>query len=131
MVFVLLDFILTIDNHTTHALLLHPLRLAVLKAEVIRGDKKFELKDEVFARVIGKNGKPAMPWVADTTLKDTMIQANEKRTLLYDFRLQKGDKVNIVLGYYLVNPQVLKQLNLEKVKAATEFHQFKKKSFEF
>ena len=125
------DFTLTIDNHTTHAFLLHPLRLAVLKVEVIRGDKTIKLKDEVFVRVIGKDGKPAMPWVADTTLRDTMIQANEKRSIVYDFKLKKGDKVNAVLGYYLVNPQAIKQLNLEKVKDATEFHLFKKMSFEF
>lgn len=37
-------------------------------------------------RVIGHEGKPAMPWKASTTLEDTMIQANEKRVVKYDFK---------------------------------------------
>ncbi len=81
--------------------------------------------------MIGKDGKPAMPWAADTTIKDTMIQANEKRSIKYDFKLQKGDRVDVVLGWYLVNPKAVKKLNLEDEKIATEFHLFKKQSFTF
>ena len=125
------NFIVNIDNRTSHALLLHPLRLAVLKVSVLRDGKITKLKDEKFARVIGHNGKPAMPWKASTTLKNTMIQANEKRSVTYDFAIEKGDRVNIVLGWYLVNPQALKPLNLENEKVATEFHEFKKESFTF
>ena len=125
------DFIVNIDNRTSHALLLHPLRMALLKVSVTRDGKTTELKDEVFTRVLGHNGKPAMPWVADITLKNTMIQANEKRSVKYDFKLQKGDKVDVILGWYLVNPKALKTLNLQKTKVATEFHEFKKQSFSF
>ncbi len=125
------DFTVTIDNHTTHALLLHPLRLAVLKVSVTRDGKTIQLKDEEFARVIGKDGKPAMPWVADTTLKDTMIQANEKRDVKYDYVIEKGDSVEVILGYYLVNPQVIKSLKLQDEKIATDFHEFKKQLFTF
>ncbi|MEA3373712.1 MAG: multiheme c-type cytochrome [Campylobacterota bacterium] len=125
------NFIVNIDNRTSHALLLHPLRLAVLKVNVIRKGQKTVLKDEHFERVIGKDGKPAMPWVADKTLKDTMIQANEKRSIKYDFSIEKGDKIDVVLGYYLVNPKVIKMLKLENEKVATEFHLFKKEQFGF
>ncbi|MCD6173097.1 MAG: hypothetical protein J7J96_04800 [Sulfurimonas sp.] len=125
------DFIINIDNRTSHALLLHPLRMAVLKVSVTRKNKTIKLKDEVFVRVIGHNGKPAMPWKASKTLKDTMIQANEKRVVKYDFKLKKNDKVNVVLGWYLVNPKALKSLKLQDKKIATEFHEFKKKSFSF
>jgi cytochrome c551/c552 len=125
------DFMVTIDNQTSHALLLHPLRVAVLKVKVIRKDKIHALKDEVFVRVIGRDGKPAMPWSANVTLKDTMIKANEKRSIVYDFKLEEGDKVETVLGYYLVNPKALKPLKLENVKAATAFHLFKKQDFVF
>ncbi len=72
-----------------------------------------------------------MPWKASKTLKDTMIQANEKRAVKYDFKLKKGDKVNVILGWYLVNPEALKSLKLQNKKVATEFHEFKKKSFNF
>ncbi len=125
------NFIINIDNRTSHALLLHPLRTAVLKVNVVRGTKILKLKDETFVRVIGHNGKPAMPWAASVTLKDTMIQANEKRSVAYEFKLQKGDRVDIVLGWYLVNPQALKPLKLENEKVATEFTEFKKMSFTF
>jgi hypothetical protein len=125
------NFIINIDNRTSHALLLHPLRLAVLKVSVTRGSKTIKLKDEVFVRVIGADGKPAMPWAAKVNLKNTMIKANEKRTLNYDFKIQKGDRVDAVLGWYLVNPKAVKKLNLQDEKVATEFHEFKKKSFNF
>ena len=105
--------------------------MAVLKVNVTRDGKTTKLKDEVFVRVIGHNGKPAMPWVASVTLKNTMIQANEKRSVKYDFKIQKGDRVDVVLGWYLVNPKALKALKLENEKVATEFNEFKKESFTF
>ncbi|WP_345976263.1 multiheme c-type cytochrome [Sulfurimonas sp. HSL3-7] len=125
------NFIVNIDNRTSHALLLHPLRLALLKVSVTREGKSIPLKDETFVRVIGKNGKPAMPWAADTTIKDTMIQANEKRSVTYDFQLRKGDKVDLVLGYYLVNPKAVASLHLDDDKVATAFHILKKADFSF
>jgi hypothetical protein len=124
-------FIINIDNHSSHALLLHPLRVAVLKVNVTRDNKTIKLKSETFVRVIGHNGKPAMPWKASTTLKDTMIQANEKRDVKYDFKLQTGDKVDVTLGWFLVNPKALKMLELEDEDIATKFIEFKKESFNF
>jgi len=125
------DFIVNVDNQTSHALLLHPLRTAVLKVSVHRDGKIIKLKDEIFVRVIGHNGKPAMPWKATTTLRDTMIQANEKRSVKYNFSLQKGDSVEVILGWYLVNPKAVKKLKLQDKKIATEFVEFKKESFSF
>ena len=125
------NFTININNKTTHALLLHPLRKAVLKVNVIRGKEVIKLKDEVFIRVIGHNNKPAMPWAATTTLKDTMIQANEKRDINYDFKILKDDKVEVTLGWFLVNPKVVKKLKLENEKVATEFKEFKKEIFNF
>ena len=125
------SFAINIDNQTSHALLLHPLRLAVLKVSVTREGKTTKLKDEFFVRVIGKDGKPAMPWVANATLKDTMIQANEKRSVRYDFKILKGDKVDAVLGWYLVNPKAIKPLALQNEKVATEFNVFKTESFNY
>ncbi|MEA3227862.1 MAG: multiheme c-type cytochrome [Campylobacterota bacterium] len=125
------DFSININNKTSHALLLHPLRTAVLKVSVIRGQYIQKFKDEIFVRVIGHNGKPAMPWVASTTLRDTMIQGRENRVINYDYKLQKGDKVDIVLGWYLVNPKALKELGLENEAVATQFIEFKKELFSF
>ena len=125
------DFIITIDNKSPHSLLLHPLRVGVLKISVKRADKTIKLKKEIFVRVLGKDKKPTMPWNADSVVKDTMIKANEKREVKRDFKLQKGDKVDIILGWFLVNPKALKKLGLEQTKKAKEFHIFKKQIFEF
>jgi hypothetical protein len=124
-------FIVNVDNRSSHAMLLHPLRLAVLKISVVRNSKITELEKEVFVRVIGKDEKPAMPWAANTTIKDTMIGANEKRAVKREFKLEKGDKVDVLLGYYLVNPQALEALGLKEQKTATEFTVLKKQSFQF
>jgi len=81
------------------SLLLHPLRVAVLKVSVTREGEITRLEDEKFVRVIGHDGKPSMPWKASATLEDTMIQANEKRVVKYDFKILKGDKVEAILGW--------------------------------
>jgi hypothetical protein len=60
-----------------------------------------------------------------------MLKANEKRTVPYDFKLQKGDKVTVVLGWFLVNPKALNPLQLKEDKVATKFHEFKKQTFDF
>jgi len=72
-----------------------------------------------------------MPWIADKILKDTMIKGNEKRSVTREFKLQKGDEVTVVLGWFLVNPKALKKLGLENEKVATDFHIFKKQKFNF
>ncbi|MDA7818439.1 cytochrome c family protein [Sulfurimonas sp.] len=125
------NFVVHVKNKSTHALLLHPLRVGVLKMSVTRGSETIKLKKEVFVRIIGKNKKPAMPWVANEVIKNTMIQANENRAVKRDFMIQHGDKINVVLGWFLVNPKAVKKLGLEKEKVATEFKVFKKESFEF
>jgi len=125
------SFKVNIDNQTSHAMLLHPLRLAVLKVEVVRNGKTTAFKEQFFERVIGANGKPSMPWLAKTEIRNSMIKANEKRTIEYDFSIQKGDKLNVILGWYLVNPKALKKLNLEDEKVATDFNEFKKQTFNF
>ena len=123
------NFKVNIDNQSSHALLLHPLRVAVLKVKVTRAGQVTKLKDQYFKRVIGTNGKPAMPWAAKTEVVNTMIQANEKRTVDYNFALQKGDEVEVLLGWYLVNPKAVKKLKLTNEKVATKFNEFKKQRF--
>jgi len=125
------SFTINVDNETSHAMLLHPLRVAVLKVQIKRNSKIIKMKNEIFVRVIGKNKKPAMPWAAKKTLKDTMIKANEKRSIRYDFSLKKGDKVNVTLGWFLVNPKAIKKLKLQNEDIATKFHIFKTKNFTF
>lgn len=125
------DFAIFVDNQTSHALLMHPLRLAILKISVARANKIIELEKEVFVRVIGRDGKPAMPWVANEVIKDTMLKANEKRTINRNFKIESGDRVDVVLGYFLVNPAALESLGLKDNKTATDFHVLKKESFKF
>ncbi len=61
-------------------------------------------------RIIGKDGKATMPWLADSEIKNNMIKANERRVIKYDFKLQENDKLEVVFGYYRVNPKVVKKL---------------------
>ena len=125
------SFTININNKSSHALLLHPLRTAVLKVDVTHGKYIQKFKDKVFVRVIGKDAKPAMPWAATTTLKDTMIHGNENRQIRYNYSLKKGDTLNITLGWYLVNPKALKKLGLEKETVASQFIKFKKEHISF
>jgi hypothetical protein len=126
------DFVKTIDgfkitltNLATHNLLMHPLRLGKLNVKV--NNKK--QKSVPFMRILGHNGKPAMPWAATGVFKDTMLKAGEVRAIKYDTKLAKGDKVDVVFGYFLVNPKLHKKLNLINNKEATSFYILKTKTF--
>ena len=106
-------FTVSIHNKATHALFVHPLRLGQLKVSIERGKDHIVLKSTPFHRVIGKAGKPTMPWLADTVLKDTTIKADENRTVQFDTALQKGDTVIIELGYHIANPKMAAKLGIK------------------
>jgi len=105
-------FEIAIKNEATHTLFSQPLRLNQLKVSIEREGEIIPLKTESFVRVIGKDGKPAMPWLANSVLKDTLIKALETRKISYDTTLQKGDIVILEFGYYIVNPQATKKLEI-------------------
>jgi hypothetical protein len=106
-------FTLFIKNMANHTLTPHPLRVSKLKVTIERDGEKIVLKERVFQKVIGTQGKPSMPWLATEVLKDTLIKAFEKRPLHYQERLQKGDEVVVEFGYYLVNPKLQEKLKVE------------------
>ncbi|MFK5936924.1 MAG: multiheme c-type cytochrome [Sulfurimonas sp.] len=114
-------FEITVDNKAPHDLMTHPLRVVQLKATLIRGTKHTPLQTHTFVKVIGDSGKPTFPWLATEVVKNNMIKANEKRVIAFDTTLQSGDQVEIILGFYIVNPKVLKKLNLQDDKELTKF----------
>ena len=105
-------FVVNIKNEANHTLFAQPLRLNQLRVSIERDGKNIPLKTENFMRIIGKDGKPAMPWVADSELKNTLIKANELRKVTYETPLKKGDSVVIEFGYYIVNPKAAKKLGI-------------------
>jgi len=105
-------FVVAIQNRATHTLFIHSLRLGALRVTIERGDQNIPLKPVTFHRVIGKEGKPTMPWLADSVLKDTTIKAHEKREVPYQEILQKGDTVVVELGYHVINPKIAKKLDI-------------------
>ncbi len=121
-------FNIKIKNEATHTLFPQPLRLAQLRVSIERDSKTIELKTESFARIIGTNGKPSMPWLADSIISDTSIKAHEIRKVKYDTVLQKEDTVIVEFGYYIVNPKVATKLGITQ-KSATKFIVLTKKRF--
>lgn len=105
-------FKVAIKNEATHTLFPQPLRLNQLKVSIERADKNIALPIKSFAKVIGTNGKPAMPWLADAIISDTSIKALETRTIEYNTALEKGDAVIVEFGYYVVNPKVAEKLGV-------------------
>jgi hypothetical protein len=116
------DFEISIKNEASHNLFLQPLRLAQLKVSILRDNKTIALETKSFARIIGKDGKPTMPWLADSEIKNDMIKANEKRVINYDFKLQKDDKIEVIFGYYTVNPKMIEKLNLQDDDESKKFN---------
>ncbi|PHQ65863.1 MAG: hypothetical protein COB99_01530 [Sulfurimonas sp.] len=123
------SFEISIENKAPHNLMTHPLRVVQLKVTLLRDTKETDLKTHTFVKIIGKNGKPAMPWLATEVVRDTMIKGNEKRVIKFDEVLKSGDKVEVVLGYFIVNPKALKKLNLQDKKEITKFTILKRKYF--
>ncbi len=119
-------FEVKIKNEANHTLFAQPLRLNQLRVTIERDGKTIPLKTESFVRIIGKDGKPAMPWVADSELKNTLIKAHEVRKVAYDTPLKKGDSVVLEFGYYLVNPKSAKKLGITD-KSVTKFTVLTKK----
>ncbi len=122
-------FEVVVQNKAPHDFMTHPLRVAQLRVTLIRDTKQTELKTHTFVRVIGTDGKPSMPWLATEVVKDTMLKANEKRTINYEDKLVSGDIVEVSLGYYLVNPKAVENLNLQDEKELTKFTTLKIKRF--
>jgi len=122
-------FEISIKNEASHNLFLQPLRLAVLKVNILRNKETIKLENKTFARIIGKDGKATMPWLADSEIKNNMIKANERRVIEYDFKLQKDDKLEVVFGYFKVNPKALKKLKLENDEESTKFNILKSEFF--
>lgn len=123
-------FDIAVNNKSSHALMLHPLRVVQLRVNVKRNGKVVDkFKPEVFVRVIGKDGKPTPPWIANSIVKDTMIKANEKRVVTYSSDLKKGDEVHATLGYFLVKPGALKKFGLQNDEVAKKFYTLKTERF--
>ncbi len=102
---------IAVKNDAPHVLLLHPLRLLRLKVTLeSNGTKRVFEKD--FVRLIGQNGKPTPPWVANEVVKDTMIRGGEKREIVFSADAQ-GAKVEVELGAFRVNPKMAKKLGLK------------------
>ena len=116
------NFEVSIKNEASHNLFLQPLRLAQLKVNILRDDKTIALETQSFARIIGKDGKATMPWLADSEVKNNMIKANEKRVINYDFKLQTNDKIEVIFGYYTVNPKMIEKLNLQDDEESKKFN---------
>lgn len=123
-------FTVTIENKANHALFMHPLRLAELRVTIQKAGQQLRPEPKTFARIIGTDGKPASPWLADSVISDTTIKAYEKRTISYDTPLQKGDEVTVVLGYHIVNPKMAKKLGITE-EHYIRFIPFTTKRFKF
>ncbi len=123
-------FSITVENKATHTLFAHSLRLGALHVSIEREGKSITLDPVTFQRVIGKEGKPSMPWLADTVLKDSTIKAHEKRKITYDRALQPGDTIVVEFGYHIINPAIAQKLGIED-KALSEFTVLAKKRFNY
>ena len=122
-------FDILIKNEANHQLLLHPLRVGELRVSIIRDKKVMKLARKKFVRVIGKDGKPTVPWLANSIVKDNHIKAKESRAIHFKEILKSGDIIEVQLGHYKVNPKVAKKLGLTAYKDLTKFTLFKKELF--
>ncbi len=116
-----------IENKTPHPLLTHPMRLLVLKVKLYKDGKEVYSGKKSFARIVGRDGKPSAPWLANEIVRDDMIKADEKRVVSIDIpESVRFDKTEAVLGYYLVNPKMAKKMGIDKDSELMKFHILKR-----
>lgn len=104
-------FTVSIENKANHTLAPHPLRLSKLIITINREGKEIVL-EESFVNVIGIDGKPSMPWLANSVIKDTTIKAYETRKVTFDTPLHAGDQIILRFGYHKVNPKAATTLGI-------------------
>jgi len=121
-------FDILITNQANHALLLHPMRVGELQVSIERSGQKTALEPVEFVRILGKEDHPAPPWIADRVLKNTQIQAKEQRKIHFNYPLQKGDKLSVALGHYIVSKEVAKKFGLDET--LTKFILLKEEHFD-
>ena len=122
-------FDIIIHNKSPHNLLTHPLRVVKLKTTIIEDGRSKNLQYILFLKILGTNGKPSMPWLATEVIKDNMIKDNEKRIVSFSNILKKGVELEIILGFYIVNPKIIKELGLDKEVDLKKFIEMKKVYF--
>jgi DNA-directed RNA polymerase subunit RPC12/RpoP len=105
-------FTVQVQNKATHTLFPQPLRLSQLRVSIEHRDQVTPLAPVNFQRVIGTEGKPAMPWLATEVIKDTTIKALESRKVAFDKPLHQGDVVVVKFGYYIANPKAARKLGI-------------------
>lgn len=122
-------FSVKVINRSNHALFGQALRQGKLKAKIIRDGKEIELEPFIFTRILSKDGKEAMPWEANGTIKDTLVYA--KREIEFKDVLQNGDILELSIGVQLLTPKGAKELNLQDNKEVTKFRVLKTQQFNF
>ncbi|WP_434579747.1 hypothetical protein MLC52_06900 [Sulfurimonas sp. NW15] len=122
-------FQVSIENLANHALFGQAYREGVLDVTIIRGADKIVQEPYIFTRIFGKGNKESMPFEATNILKDTLIYA--KKNIIYNTKLQKGDKIVLTLGFRLISKKAAKELKLQYNKELTKIRILKTESFNF
>ena len=122
-------FEIGIKNEAGHPLFLHPLRVAQLQVNIQRDGESIKLDPVTFKKVIGAEGKPAMPWLANSVVEDTQIKGNENRKVSFEYALKEGDKVEANMGFYLLTPKASTKLGLDTQPELSKFKLLKRETF--
>ncbi len=94
-----------------------------------REGKTITLVPFIFTRILARDGKEAMPWNANSTLKDTLLYEDKKIT--FSESLKKGDTLTFTLGVQLLTAKGAKALGLENNAEVKKFRIMKRERFKF
>ena len=122
-------FVVTLHNQANHALFGQALRQGVLKVSIERDGKEIVLEPFIFTRILARDGKEAMPWNANSTLKDTLLY--EDKEITFAESLKKGDTLTLILGVQLLTEKGAKALGLENNEEVKKFRVMKTERFKF
>jgi nitrate reductase cytochrome c-type subunit len=108
-------FNVILSNKMPHDLLLHPTRLFKLKIYV--NDKL--IQERTFQKESRDKQYKPLSWLKENVRYPHNLLAKNKITESVKYTLQPGDKVHVVLGYYVINPDIAKKVGLNDEKSTT------------
>jgi len=107
-------FRVTLVNKTPHRLLSHPARVLELDVSLIYKDGTIKkMPPRLMKRVLGKDKKPTLPWLATTVLEDTIPKANLELSFNYRADLKGVELIKATLKAKLAPKKLAKKLKIE------------------
>lgn len=113
------NLVVSIKNKAPHDLFIQAFRVAFLKVKIIRNNKTIQsFEPIVLEKVLANKNGESLEIFATKEIKNDFLKGSELKLFSFEYKIQKGDEVEIELGYKLLKDNFLEQFELKNSKAS-------------